>query len=191
LIGVSSEDPKGNRSLLFSFPLFINQPSVVRVSGVFLAPTIAVDKTEVKRGDTLAITGYAYPESEVTIGVSSENETFYKTKASTAGFYFHNLDTSILEIGNHTTRAKAALSEEFSSFTETIGFLVGNKNVLARTSEKVFKGDTNNDKRVNLVDFSVMAYWYKRTRPPVSADLNGDGKVDLVDFSILAFNWTG
>jgi hypothetical protein len=49
---------------------------------------------------------------------------------------------------------------------------------------------------VNLVDFSIAAYWYKR---PLSADfkvkeaakLNGDGKIDLVDFSIMAYYWTG
>jgi hypothetical protein len=41
------------------------------------------------------------------------------------------------------------------------------------------------------VDFSIMAYWYKRPNPPASVDLNGDSKIDLVDFSILAFNWTG
>ncbi|MBU2544617.1 dockerin type I repeat-containing protein, partial [Patescibacteria group bacterium] len=58
------------------------------------------------------------------------------------------------------------------------------------------KGDLNGDGRVNLVDFSIAAYWYKRT---ISAEfavkeserMNGDGKVDLVDFSIMAFYWTG
>ena len=58
------------------------------------------------------------------------------------------------------------------------------------------RADLNCDKRVNLVDFSIAAYWYKRT---ISAEfavkekerLNGDGKVDLVDFSIMAFYWTG
>jgi hypothetical protein len=49
---------------------------------------------------------------------------------------------------------------------------------------------------VDLVDFSIAAYWYKQ---PLSdafkkiekAELNGDGKVDLVDFSIMAYYWTG
>ena len=58
------------------------------------------------------------------------------------------------------------------------------------------KGDLNSDKKVNIVDFSIAAYWYKRT---ISAEfaakererLNGDGKVNLVDFSILAYYWTG
>jgi hypothetical protein len=49
---------------------------------------------------------------------------------------------------------------------------------------------------VNLVDFSIAAYWYKRTLKtdfiPIEAQrLSGDGKVDLVDFSIMAYYWSG
>ncbi len=51
--------------------------------------------------------------------------------------------------------------------------------------------DLNNDKRVNLIDFSITAYWYKRPSPPATVDLNNDGKVNLVDFSIMAYYWTG
>jgi hypothetical protein len=68
--------------------------------------------------------------------------------------------------------------------------MVGTKTVLKEKPE-IVKGDFNKDGRVNLVDFSIAAYWHKRPSPPVSVDLNGDGKVDLVDFSIMAFYWTG
>lgn len=54
----------------------------------------------------------------------------------------------------------------------------------------ILSGDLNSDSRVNIIDFSMIAYWFRRADPPREADLNGDGKVDLVDFSILAFNWT-
>lgn len=57
-----------------------------------------------------------------------------------------------------------------------------------------FKYDLNCDGRVNLVDFSILAYWWKRPLTAVAkqrVDFNGDGKVDLVDFSILAYHWTG
>lgn len=58
------------------------------------------------------------------------------------------------------------------------------------------KGDLNKDGRVNLVDFSIAAYWYKRAlnpafRPIETEYLNNDGRLDLVDFSIMAFYWTG
>ena len=52
-------------------------------------------------------------------------------------------------------------------------------------------GDLNCDGHVNLIDFSIMAYWYNRINPPKKVDLNHDGKVSLIDFSIMMFNWTG
>jgi hypothetical protein len=71
------------------------------------------------------------------------------------------------------------------------GFIVGTKNVNAEKAQCSIRGDLNNDCKVNLIDFSMAAYWYKRANPPANIDLNKDGKVDLVDFSIMAFNWTG
>jgi len=52
------------------------------------------------------------------------------------------------------------------------------------------RGDINRDGKVNIVDFSIAAYWYKRLNPPTSVDINGDGAITLVDFSIMAFYWT-
>jgi hypothetical protein len=36
-----------------------------------------------------------------------------------------------------------------------------------------------------------MAFWYKKPSPPAKVDLNSDAKVNIIDFSILAYNWTG
>jgi len=187
-----SEDNKGNRSSLLTFPVSVTSGATTQISGIFLAPTIAVDKSEAKRGDNLAIFGQSSPNSEITISVNSNEEFFNKIKADSGGAYLYNFDTSPLEIGQHFTKSKAALNGEITSFSATIGFAVGTKNVLAQLPTKTpAKGDLNNDKRVNLVDFSITAYWYKRSSPPASADLNGDDKVDLIDFSIMAFYWTG
>jgi hypothetical protein len=54
------------------------------------------------------------------------------------------------------------------------------------------KPDVNVDGKVNLADFSILAYWFKRPLTPAAkaqVDLNCDGKVDLVDFSIMAYYW--
>ncbi|KKS25104.1 MAG: hypothetical protein UU85_C0007G0019 [Candidatus Wolfebacteria bacterium GW2011_GWA2_42_10] len=100
-------------------------------------------------------------------------------------------------MGQHFTKSKAAKEGAISSFSKAISFLVGTKNIVAAPPAKCpAKADINSDCKVNLVDFSIAAYWYKRT---ISAEfavkekewLNGDGKVDLVDFSIMAFYWTG
>ncbi len=53
-------------------------------------------------------------------------------------------------------------------------------------------GDLNGDGRVDLIDFSILAYWWGRAvEPGACYDLNHDGKVTLADFSILAYHWTG
>ena len=112
------------------------------------------------------------------------------------GAYLLNFDTSVLEMGQHQTKSKAALNGEITAFGKVVGFSVGTKNVLAQLPTVSKKGDLNKDGKVNLVDFSIAAFWYKRTlgvtfKPLEVEYLNGDGKVDLVDFSIMAFNWTG
>jgi hypothetical protein len=192
IFSVYSEDSKGIRSSLLTFPLSITSGVTTKVGGIFIAPTITTDKSEVKQGDNIAIFGQTTPSSEVTVSINSDNEFFVKKTADTNGIYLVNFDTSDLEIGQHTAKSKAALSGDISSFGKTVGFTVGTKNVVKELKEKIeSKADINNDNKVNLLDFSITAYWYKRPNPPKSADVNGDGKVDLVDFSIMAFNWTG
>lgn len=188
---VYGEDSIGNRSTLFTFPAYITYGSNTQIGGIFLAPTINVDKTEVKKGDNIAIFGQTVPSSDVTISVHSNQEYINKTKSDANGAYLYNFDTVPLEFGNHDTKSKATLVNEITSFGKTISFLVGDKNVLKGEKTCVAKGDLNGDCKVNLIDFSIMAFWYKKLSPPAKVDLNSDGKVNLVDFSILAYNWTG
>ncbi len=191
IFSIYSEDLNGNRSSLLTFPVSVTAGAATQISGIFIAPTIAVDKTQVKQGDNLAIFGQTSPASQVTITVASDDEIFKQVPADKNGVYLYNLDTSVLDMGDHAARAKASLLDALSPQSSAVGFIVGTKTVLAVKNQKTLKGDSNNDGRVNLIDFSVMAYWYKRAKPPASVDLNGDGKVDLIDFSILAFYWTG
>lgn len=58
------------------------------------------------------------------------------------------------------------------------------------------RGDLNNDCHVDLVDFSIAAFWWRKSLGQEfinreKESLNGDGVVDLVDFSIMAYYWTG
>ncbi len=192
IFSLYGEDNKGIRSSLLTFPISVTSGATTNVSGIFISPTIAVDKSEVKRGDDIAIFGQSVPNGEITISVNSDEEFFNKIKADASGVYLYNFDTSPLETGQHFTKSKTALNGEISSFSKVMSFVVGTKNVAATLPTKVLiKGDLNSDKQVNLIDFSITAYWYKRPSPPATSDFNSDGKVDLVDFSIMAFYWTG
>ena len=191
IFSIYSEDTKGLRSSLLSFPVSVTAGASTNVSGIFITPTIDVDKTEVKKGDNIAIFGQSTPKSEIVIQVNSD-ETFFDKKISDEnGAYLFNFDTSVLELGQHSTKSKTSLNGEISSFSKVVGFTVGAKNVLNKVKTDVTKSDVNDDHKVNLVDFSIVSYWYKRPNPPATVDLNRDGKIDLKDFSIMAYHWTG
>jgi hypothetical protein len=193
IFSIYSEDNKGIRSSLLTFPISVTSGATTNVSGIFIAPTIAVDKSEVKKGDDIAIFGQSAPQADIVISVNSEEEFFGKITSDKDGIYLYNFDTSLIDYGTHNTKSKASIGNQLvSSWSYLVSFKVGAKNVAATLPTKVLiKGDLNNDKRVNLVDFSIAAYWYKRPSSPASSDFNADGKVDLVDFSIMAYYWTG
>ncbi|MDP1688538.1 MAG: hypothetical protein Q8L47_00170 [bacterium] len=50
--------------------------------------------------------------------------------------------------------------------------------------------DFNNDGFCNIVDLSILLYWYGKTGPQITRyDLNSDKKIDLKDISILFYHW--
>ena len=117
-----------------------------------------------------------------------------QTASDEAGLWFYKLDTLELENGDHTTKARAKVASDISTFSRSLAFSVGNEK--PKPPLGILKGDLNKDGRVNLVDFSIAAYWYQRSlsaafKPIEIERLNGDGKIDLVDFSIMAYYWTG
>ena len=193
---VYGEDSKGVQSSPFTFPVTLTQGVTTEIGGIFIAPTISVDKSEVKQGDTITVFGQGPQNADVMITVNSAQQFILKQRSDGAGVYLLNFDTSPLDLGNHSTKSKSIVGGEISSFSNTIGFLVGDKNVAATTKSVVRKGDLNGDGMVNLIDFSIAAYWYKRSLSNSfgqieKSALNGDNRVDLIDFSIMAYNWTG
>ena len=193
---IIGEDGDGLRSLALSFPIKVSSGVTTQIGGLFLAPTLSVDKSIVKRGDNIVIFGQTAPESEVTISIASEHETFHVTDSDEDGVFLYNFNTAPLEEGDHETRAKAEKAGLISEFGKTIAFEVGNRNVLNTNVQCPPRGDLNNDCRVNLIDLSIAGFWYKKnlsesviTRE--AAVLNGDGIINLIDLSIIGFYWTG
>ncbi len=193
IFSVYSEDNQGNRSSLLTFPVSVTEGANTNIGGIFLAPTIAADKSQVKKGDNITFFGQSIPSSEITIAIHSEQEIFEKTNSDKNGVYLQVVDSTELELGDHTAKSKSAKDGQISSYSKVVAFAVGTTNSLADKTQvkSAMKSDLNGDKKVNLVDFSIQAFWYKKKSPPSNVDLNSDGKVDLADFSIMAFNWTG
>jgi len=192
IFSLYSEDYKGNRSSLLTFPLTVSSGTTTRLDNIFIAPTITTDKVEVKKGDDITIFGQSAPYADVIISVSSGENFFVKTSSDKSGVYVYHYNTSFLDYGCHYAKSKASLEGRIvSSYSKSVSFKVGMSNRSREVVSTSVKADFNSDNRVNLIDFSIAAYWYKRPSPPSQIDLNGDHKVDLVDFSIIAYYWTG
>lgn len=189
IFSVRAEDLNNNKSVLFSFPMYITQGAITNISGIFLSPTIGVSKTQVKKGDDIPIFGFSVPNSTITITVNSEEEHLVTVQSDVQGAYLYNFNTNPLEFGQHATQSKSRVGGQVSAQSELVTFQVGDKNIEVKQLSK--KADFNGDNKINIVDFSIVAYWYKRPNPPEQYDLNNDNKVDLIDFSIMAYYWTG
>ncbi|MBL8030201.1 MAG: fibronectin type III domain-containing protein [Candidatus Doudnabacteria bacterium] len=182
-------DPEGFRSDFVNVRVVIQSQKSSASKDIFLPPTIKADKSEVRSGDSIRIFGYAYPSSSVLLYSSSE--TPLTTQAGLDGKYTFDFPTQNLVKGFYSVKSKAVVSNLSSSFSSQVKFLVGTENILSpELGACPAKADFNKDCRVNLIDFSILAYWFENAGFPDEIDLNKDQRVDLVDFSILAYYWT-
>ncbi len=195
MFSLYSTDSNGNRSALITIPVTLAPGSSTYISGIFIAPTIAVDKPFVERGENIAIFGQTAPVGNVIISVHSNEEILVNTPSDENGVYLYNFDTSPLELGGHSAKSRVTLAGEASSFGNPVPFGVGVTSTIP-VDPSCRRADVNCDGRVNLVDFSIAAYWYRRALSSEfleieKARLSNDGKIDLVDFSIMAYYWSG
>lgn len=194
---VYGEDNSGRRSQIFTFSVSITDGAITNVSGIFISPTIATDKVQVRRGDDIAIFGQSTPYGQINIVVDSGSQLLVSTQADKDGIYFYNLNSAPLEIGQYLLRSRSSVDNESSDFGRPLIFTIGAVNILAPTNQICpARGDLNQDCRVDLVDFSIAAFWYRRPLSAVfqlleQSVLSGDGIVDIKDFSIMAYYWTG
>ena len=160
------------------------------ISNVFLAPTIGVSNSEIKKGDPLDIFGTTVPKAVVISYVNSAKEFVNKVTASSTGIWFKQFDTSELEYGNHSTYSRASVNDRITEKSNVVAFVVGDKTVKSEAPSK--RSDLNNDGRVDITDFSMLLYYWNK-KPPVTskADINKSGLVDVIDLSIMLYDWTG
>ncbi len=198
-----AEDSNSVRSLSHSFAVYITNNATTTISGILLPPTVAIDKEEVKKGETITIFGQTVPSAIITISINSTNEIIDKIVAGRDGLYRYLIDSANLEYGSHEIKTKVYVAGEelVSTYSNILSFIVGTKNVLkpsvapGRTVCPA-KGDINDDCLVNLTDFSILAYWWGKGSDnnillAMDKKLYADDKIDLRDFSIMAYYWTG
>lgn len=189
LYSLFAEDLHGEQSLLINYPLVVRMGYISHLSGIRFPPTVTTDKVEAKHGSFVTVSGYALPNKTmlVTLEGSGGNKDF-SFESPHGGAYKIVVPLAGLSKGEYVVSVKYRGDARVSKL---IKFIIGELNIFQPDTLLNIPGDCNSDKIINLVDFSVLAFWYGKNNPPRCVDTNGDGKINLVDFSILAFYWTG
>ncbi|MFZ2682352.1 MAG: hypothetical protein WAZ14_04655 [Patescibacteria group bacterium] len=192
---IYGEDTAGHRSAVRTFRVAIASENITNISGIYLSPTLSLTKSQVKRGDSISIFGQTAPASLVSIFLDGQTVDLIETSADEAGKYSYSLPTQALRLGNYTVMSRSSGLAGQSDFGTPQTFTVADENVPV-IDETYLKGDLNEDGQVNLVDFAIAGFWYKRELSPAFSikeqnHLNGDGRLDLVDFAIMAYYWSG
>lgn len=185
-----ANDTKNTRSATFNTTFDVTQGAVTNVNGVLIPPTIRNLTAIINPGDVVKLEGQTIPNVTVEISVDSGKKVVSAT-SDALGFWTADLPTSGMTADTHTVKARfiegtGALKTE-STYGTVLSLPVG---VNGRPTSN---SDLNRDGKVNLVDFSILVFWWGtpggNSNPP--ADINQNAKVGLEDFSILLFNWTG
>jgi len=188
-LGVWMTDAFNTRSVTYSTTFDITQGAVTNVRGILIPPTIRVNSANINPGAILTISGQAPPNKLVQIYL--DNTKIEETTSNSQGDWSVAYDTSRVATKQYTLKANyfsgTGLLRSQSNFSTSLALFVGVNGQATRPS------DLNRDNRVNLIDFSILIFWWGTnggsSNPP--ADISGNGRVGLEDFSILLFNWTG
>lgn len=193
--GMRAEDPERLKSKLLMISVYVTGGVTTVVDGIFIPPTITTDKVEVRRGEPVTFLGRSAPNTELRLSISSDIEFLRRATSSMQGVWSYTFDSSLLDFGEYRGKAKTLTASDTSPYSDEILFRVANETRLRNRISGLAgfrkRCDLNNDDRVNILDFSIMAFWYKRLGFPTKVDLSDDGKVNLTDLSILAYCWTG
>lgn len=199
-------DTDGIEGRVSSFTLLLSEGSTTTISGIFLGPTIATDRSSMGPGETITLSGTTSPNSEVNVtveysGVGAGAEgaasptriAVHIASADSNGRWLQLFNADDLAVGSHTAKAQATdpVDSSVSEFSKTVAFDVTAGEEPDPCAGAV-PGDINCDGYVDLVDFSILLFFWDSTDPAnPRADINSDGTVGIVDFSIMLFYWTG
>lgn len=192
LFSLYSKDYTGKLSKSHLFPMRVEDVTV-KVRDIVIAPTLSVDKREAVKGESISLFGQSLPNADMTIFLKSkQGEISFHTLSDKDGKYLYLLDTSTLESGGYQGASRAFLGKIFlTPMSPFANFVIGDRTIPQESQVFPPRGDINGDHFVNLVDFSILLYWFGRPSVPPEVDFDSNGKVDLFDFSIMVFHWTG
>ena len=185
-------DHAGHTSSAYTATMTVTSGTHNAIASIVIPPTIVLSQESIGEGDGVSVSGESIPGRRIEVtsrnradsGALSDLHTYGAT-SSTAGIWKLDIPKGILKKGTYIIRARAFQSDDAQSDPSAPILLTAGESGLCRAKSS----DINGDKKVNLIDFSIMlSSWNTRDS---KSDLNCDDFVNLADFSILLFNWTG
>ncbi|HBG68888.1 hypothetical protein A2W67_02765 [Candidatus Nomurabacteria bacterium RIFCSPLOWO2_02_40_28] len=140
----------------------------------------------------------AYNGNNACLSVSSGTVTLGYQNSNCSGF-----DTTVASISQTPTNAHVGDSSTYTrkvcastsvSDTSSVGSGGGQNNIIIVTEKEKKQilaiADFNNDNKVNILDLSVLLYYYGKSGSSIdSYDLKKDGVIDFKDVSIMFYYW--
>lgn len=202
---IFAQDAEGRLSRPVTVTMEVSAGQIAAVAGILIPPTFDSDFQEVPAGAPIGFLGTAAPGALVTIFV--DGETALQGFSGADGRFGFLFNTRGLARGAHTAYAVATHRGIRSAQSETLTFAVGDRAVPREPGVPVvlppvappgralcIRADFNCDGRVNLIDLSIMLFWWGKPLTPAAAeriDLIADGVINLFDFSVVVYYWTG
>ena len=186
-----SIDNQQRKSAPYSSTLTVGSASTNNISGILLAPNISLESDSVAVGAAATILGSAPPNSLVEVLLTLKGGTgtprTLTASSSATGAWSVTTKAGDLSTGTYVVKARTNFNSSQSDYS--VPLYVGVGQAPAVTGGACGNPDINGDKKVNLVDFSILLSGWGTDA--ATTDLNCDGNTNLADFSILLFNWTG
>ncbi len=190
--GVYIRDTNGRLSSTYSSTIYLIARTNNIIAPVYISPTIIAATTTVGLGDKIKLSGYAIPLTPVQVIMNAQGNALSgkivtgTTTANGNGSWSLELSSDGLAKGTYEAKALSKLLNKDQSLLSPILYIgMG----VSPTPDFTNRSDLNKDKKVNLIDFSILLFNWKSSDPV--SDINQDGTVNLVDFSIMLANWTG
>jgi len=193
-LALIASDSDGNQSATLSLPVYVTYGAITTVNGLLLAPTLRLDRLRVLAAESVNVSGQTAPLATLRISVKAATNNELTVQADQRGWYYYKVETRNWALGNYLFSAKSNYKNLNSPESTAVSLMVTTRDEVAlpeRPTACQIRADFNSDCKINLVDFSILAYWYKRPNVPARLDLQKNGVIDLADFSIMAYYWTG
>lgn len=189
--GVYATDVNGIRSSVYTSTISIIADTGNLISQIYVPPTISVENDTLEPGALLVASGQGIPETPVELLIFRQSRDPIEVLRATsttniAGNWTADIEIEGLELGTYLVRARSVIPNvESVEYSSVVYIGIGGE----PEPDFGLRADINKDGYVNLVDFSILLFYWDTD--DYDADINLDGLVDITDFSIMVFYWTG